>query len=739
MDLTSTDSPARILETVDELRDQIGGVLGAQADTLDAARSAHAADLDEVVEQQLDTMSIDALKGAAEGSGLRLGALEDAGITTIGQLRGKGRVGLELIPGVGPKTSTQVIAAVDLIEDAVRSAARVRIDVDARPARHHALLEALRRYEVVDRYVDPLVPRLEAIVQQIDADLGPARLETRRVRRFFSSGSRKAEAAAALDRLTDLLLSPDLSVLATELSTARRHLAAPADGVATDVWADYLARPVVYNGLLSEVSGHGADVAATHGLLPDDIVDRIEAFELDTSLLNVTLRGYQAFGTKFALVQQRVILGDDMGLGKTIEALAVLGHLRATGSTHFLVVCPASVLANWANEIARRTRLEHTWRLHGDDRDVAVASWIDQGGTAITTFDTLRTLNLPPVPLHAVVVDEAHYAKNPSALRTKAVRDVVQGAAHVLLMSGTPMENRVEEFKVLVEHIRPDLAATISPSDGVAGADAFRRAVAPVYLRRNQTDVLDELPPRIDAVEWLTLEGAALDVYRQSVGAGNFMAMRRAAFLTEPPTASPKLDRLLDIVDDAVANQRKVVVFSFFLDVIERVQAALGDLAVGPLTGAVPAPERQLLVDEFSGRPGPAVLVSQIEAGGVGLNIQAASVVILTEPQWKPTTEEQAIARCHRMGQVRPVEVHRLLTEDSIDELMVEILARKSALFADYVRKSAMRDASPDAIDPSSPVPVETDETAGEVATQANQERQIIESERERLGLPAAS
>ncbi len=97
------------------------------------------------------------------------------------------------------------------------------------------------------------------------------------------------------------------------------------------------------------------------------------------------------------------------------------------------------------------------------------------------------------------------------------------------------------------------------------------------------------------------------------------------------------------------------------------------------------APDRQLLVDRFSSQREPVVLVSQIEAGGVGLSIQAASVVILTEPQWKPTTEEQAIARCHRMGQVRPVEVHRLLAGNSIDERMITVLARKSALFTDYV------------------------------------------------------
>ncbi len=749
------DDPGDIVSTAEALRTQARELLAMRASATAAVRTAADGATAQTVAAQLAAMPLDALKDSADRGRLRLGALEDAGITTVGQVRGKGRVGLELIPGVGPKTSMQVIAAAERVEAAVRAATRIRFDVDDRAPEQTTLLRALRHLELVERFVEPLAPRLDAIADAVDIDLDAARLETRRIRRFFASGRRKSEATAALARLNELLLSPDTSMLVGELSRARSELAAAAPaGAPVDVWADYLARPVAYNGLLAEVAGLAPDAAASHGLLPADIVDRIEAFELDTSLLNVSLRGYQAFGAKFALVQQRVILGDDMGLGKTIEALAVLGHLRANGARHFLVVCPASVLANWANEIARHTTLDAAWRLHGDDRDATVAAWAAQGGTAITTFDTLRALTLPDVALDAVVVDEAHFVKNPGALRTKSVRAVVARSSHVLLMSGTPMENRVEEFKVLVDHIRPDVAATIHASSGAAGADAFRRAVAPVYLRRNQTDVLDELPPRIESAEWLTLDGPALATYRAAVADENFMAMRRAAFLTEPPERSPKLERLLEIVAEAVENERKVVVFSFFLDVISRVHAAVGELAVGPLTGSVPAPQRQLLVDEFTARPGPAVLVAQIEAGGVGLNIQAASVVVLTEPQWKPTTEEQAIARCHRMGQVRPVEVHRLLTEDSVDERMVEILATKSALFADYVRKSAMRDASPDAVDASTPAPaVEPDTTPvdaapadvvpaaepDETATQSQQERQIIAAEKERLGLPAAS
>jgi SNF2 family DNA or RNA helicase len=294
------------------------------------------------------------------------------------------------------------------------------------------------------------------------------------------------------------------------------------------------------------------------------------------------------------------------------------------------------------------------------------------------------------------------------------------------------MENRVEEFRALVGHLRPDVADRVEAVDGLAGAAAFRLAVAPVYLRRNQIDVLAELPPRVETAEWLDFVGADLAAYRHAVAERQFMAMRRAAFVPGTTAGSAKLDRLVEIVDEALANGRKVVVFSYFLDVLDIVCGALGDtVVVGPLHGAVPPTERQALVDELTARQEPCVLVSQIESGGTGLNIQAASVVVLCEPQWKPSTEEQAIARCHRMGQVRPVDVHRLLVEDSVDERMVEVLARKARLVDEFVEKSDLKEAAPGAVDRSRLPDLER------VASEAEEERRIIELERERLRVGA--
>ncbi|MCY4087460.1 MAG: SNF2-related protein [Actinomycetia bacterium] len=721
-------APAAVISRVEGLGSEAAALLRVLRFAERDARAAYEAERERVAREQLSRMPLGALKTASEGR-LRLGAIEAAGFRTVAAVQGAGRYRLESIDGVGPKTVAQVLAAAGRVETVLHSEARVRFDVDGRPAEQTALLSALRVFEVARRNIEPLRARLGAVAKS-NADIKAARLESRRVRRFFAGRQRKEEARAAFGRLVALLGNPETVVLSSEMAEVRQRLSGSLDGQ-PEVWDDYAARSVAYNGLLIEIGGLGPDVDASQGFLPEEIVERIRGFDLDTTLLGVSLRGYQSFGAKFVLVQERAILGDEMGLGKTIEALAVLCHLRSHGETHFLVVSPASVLANWEHEIGRHSRLERPWRLHGTDRDRRLRQWARHGGVAVTTFSTLRALDVPDVEIAAAVIDEAHYVKNPDALRTRAVRSWLDRSRRSLLMSGTPMENRVGEFRTLVDHVRPDIASTIRATDGIAGADAFRKAVAPVYLRRNQTDVLDELPPKIETAEWLTLDGAAAEVYRQTVAGRNFMEMRRAAFLTERPSESPKLGRLLEIAEEAMDNDRKVVVFSYFRDVIERVHTALGPLAVGPLTGSVSASDRQLLVDRFSARREPAVLVGQIEAGGVGLNIQAASVVVLTEPQWKPSTEEQAIARCHRMGQVRPVEVHRLLTENSVDERMLVVLARKSALFADYVRFSAMKDATPEAID------VTDDESTMEVVSQAEQERRIIELERRRLGFDA--
>lgn len=211
------------------------------------------------------------------------------------------------------------------------------------------------------------------------------------------------------------------------------------------------------------------------------------------------------------------------------------------------------------------------------------------------------------------------------------------------------------------------------------------------------------------------MSGADQQHYRAAVVQGNFMAMRQAAL--RAGAKSEKMQRLLDIVEEAEDNERKVLVFSHFRDVLDEVASVLPGKVFGPLTGSVPAAKRQNMVDEFSQARHGAVLVAQIIAGGVGLNIQAASIVVICEPQLKPTTEWQSIARSHRMGQLESVQVHRLLSEEGVDRRVTEILARKSGLFAEFARVSETADSAPEAFDISD----------AEVA------REIVAAERDRI------
>jgi SNF2 family DNA or RNA helicase len=515
-------------------------------------------------------------------------------------------------------------------------------------------------------------------------------------------------------------------------------------GPATEVaaWVDFALRSAEYYGLLAEVSGRQPPRAAAEGFLPDEIAERVRAQSLDDTHRRVSLRGYQAFGARFALAQRKVILGDEMGLGKTVQAIAVLAHLAAEGRSRFLVVCPASVLVNWTREIEARSTLRVTV-LHGPDRHEAFADWRERGGVAVTTFDALRGFPAPgdghgdghgdgdgdgndDGEVGLLVVDEAHAVKNPTAKRSQAVARWVERCERALFMTGTPMENRVAEFRNLVGMLDRGIADSLGERDAPAGSVAFREAVAPVYLRRNQEDVLAELPSLQQTDEWEELSASDEEAYQEAVLAGNFMAMRRAAYAR--PEKSAKLGRLREIVQEAAENGHKTVVFSHFRDVLGVVEGALapGSAAApvfGPLTGSVPAERRQRIVDDFAAVEGPAVLLAQIQAAGVGLNLQAASVVIICEPQVKPTVEHQAVARAHRMGQVRPVRVYRLLAAGGVDERMVRMLERKTRLFDAYARRSAVAEATPDAVDVSDT----------ELA------RRIVEEEQARLGVAGGS
>ncbi|MFF7451909.1 MULTISPECIES: SNF2-related protein [unclassified Streptomyces] len=680
---------------------------------LDAVRSALGPLRDDLVDKELESIPVSRLKDATEGR-LRLAAVEAAGLASVRAVYRASRYELRQIPGVGAQTADQALAAARQIARAVEETVSVRIDVDHPEPRTAALVVAL--YRLVE--AGPELRRAVETAGELDRRLGEllpaARPATGRLR-LAVTGRRRREAALAavaeLRALTTEAAEQDVRLRLTQAATDL--LREPASEI--EAWVDFELRSAEYYSRIAEIAEHRADVAAAEGFVPSELAERVHAQPLDDTHLRVSLRGYQSFGARFALAQRRVVLGDEMGLGKTVQAIAALAHLAAGGRSHFLVVCPASVLINWTREIRARSTLR-ALPVHGPDRQEAYAEWRERGGVALTTFDVLHTLPGPDgVEPGMLVVDEAHYIKNPETRRARSVAAWTGHCDRVLFLTGTPMENRVEEFRTLVRHLRPELVPAIRDSDAVAGPHVFRRSVAPAYLRRNQQDVLTELPALLQVDEWEEFTATDADAYRAAVAEGNFMAMRRAAYAD--PEKSAKLLRLRELVAEAAANGLKVVVFSYFRDVLAVVREALGEGVFGPISGDVPAARRQRLVDEFTAADGHAVLLGQIQAGGVGLNLQAASVVILCEPQVKPTLEHQAVARAHRMGQVRTVQVHRLLATDSVDERLLHILEDKDRLFDAYARRSDTADATPDAID----------------VTDGGLARRIVEEEQARL------
>jgi SNF2 family DNA or RNA helicase len=465
---------------------------------------------------------------------------------------------------------------------------------------------------------------------------------------------------------------------------------------------DFNKRSSDYYSTLEEVSGDKPKLGQRH--FNKELIEKIEAQDLDTGLIRATLRKYQVFGTKFALTQNRVILGDEMGLGKTMQALAVLSQRAANGANRFLIVCPASVLVNWQREIQSRSDLSHV-KIHGEDQKSALDIWKANGGIGLTTYDTLKAFEMgdaeiTQLKVDTVVVDEAHYVKNLETDRSKTIVKWIDRAPNAIFMTGTPLENRVSEFVNLASLLDKPFASRLNKATMASGVETFRQHVAPMYLRRNSNEVLTELPELIQVEEYCSWDGADYEYYTTCVSKGNFMGMRKAGMKPARDGILPnKIERLKEIVEEAFESGQKVIIFSYFRDVLNLVSEVLGENAIGPITGDVSATERQNLVDRFSESKSPIALVGQIQAAGTGLNIQTASVVIICEPQIKPSLEVQAIARAHRMGQVKSVQVHRLIIPEGIDDLMQSLLAIKQNEFDVYARESDLANESSSAKD----------------------------------------
>ncbi len=499
---------------------------------------------------------------------------------------------------------------------------------------------------------------------------------------------------------------------------------------------------------------------AARNFLPEDQVDqiRVRADELKARVTpsvpaNITadLRPYQIEGFHFLAYLSSNhfggILADDMGLGKTLQALAWLVWLRqpstseataATGKDHgendsserkanapagsgplpSLVVCPKSVMDNWLNEANRfvpglRVRTWSAARLSGFFEE------IDSADVHVLNYSQLRILGeaLSGVAWLAVILDEGQYIKNPSSQTAQVARGL--RARHRLVLSGTPIENRLLDLWSLMAFAMPGMlssrhhfARLYDAKDDPFARQRLAARVRPFLLRRTKQQVAKDLPDRIEEDLLCEIEGEQLTLYRAElkraqqlllkVKTQKQLAKQQFHFLTsllrlrqicchpklvkaDSKAESAKVAALMDVLEPLMEEGHKVLVFSQFVELLKLLKQTLSKRGwpLHYLSGSTE--NRGDVVEAFQNAEDSAVFLISLKAGGFGLNLTAASYVVLFDPWWNPAVENQAIDRTHRIGQTNKVVAYRLLIKHSIEEKIRLLQKQKQALAEDVL------------------------------------------------------
>lgn len=616
--------------------------------------------------------------------GFRIKALRDYGYNSIADISTASVYTIASVHGISEDTAYSIKRVVEDIVSKARQGVKIRLSVDNKNVKATELVSAISRYKRGKPYTETCRQILNSKSKQIDyalEDLAPAKSS---FKWFFTSSANKQKAIEAYNTLGRLLESE----YSKEAQSALESLDAVNRSTGTEDWQNFSENSISFFNVLEDVNPGilGTD-DAMYGL-PEELAREIQEECFFPEGLLCELRRYQEWGVKYTLHQSRVLLGDEMGLGKTIQAIAAMVSLRNTGATHFVVVCPASVITNWCREIRKMSLLSVT-KIHGAGRASAFKAWLKSGGVAVTTYETTSHFKMDNnFKFTLLVVDEAHYIKNPEARRTVNVKNISNHAERLLFMTGTALENKVDEMISLIQILQPSIASQVAGMAFMASAPQFREKVAPVYYRRKREDVLTELPELIESKEWCSMLTEEEQVYEQAILSKRYADARRVSWNVDDLQNSSKAKRLLEIIEEAEDDGRKVIVFSFFLDTIRKITELLGNKCLNPINGSVTPQRRQEIIDEFDISPAGTVLAAQIQSGGTGLNIQSASVVILCEPQFKPSIENQAISRAYRMGQARNVLVYRLLCENTVDEKITSLLESKQAIFDAFADQS---------------------------------------------------
>ena len=626
-----------------------------------------------------------------EKKGYRLKPLKENGIQTVDDLYVKSVSYISDLQGIGDATAKAMKEDAAQIAEETRKTVRIRLNADERNTYSAALAKALSSYRRKTLDAD----EIRRLHTEKYARISTAAKHLREISDgtgwLFASKEERTKYLNDYRYLNEICHGEYVQQV-YELFSHLENIQAKEE----DSWQDFEKNNIQFYNILEDVVPGVLGGDDQYGL-PAELAQEIRNQELGLEGLKCELRRYQEWGVKYILHQERVLLGDEMGLGKTIQAIASMVALRNGGCTHFLVVCPASVLPNWCREIAEKSDLV-PYKVHGNKRLEMFETWKRNGGAAVTTFETTGFLKMDEdEKFDFMIVDEAHYIKNAEANRTLNVKALAAHADRLLFMTGTALENRVDEMLALLSVLQPEISSEARSIAFMASADRFREKIAPVYYRRKREDVLTELPDLIDNREWVTLSHEENMLYEKDLLTGSYADIRRVSWNVDDLNHSAKAARMMEIIEEAAGEERKIIVFSFFLKTLSDVRNYLGDRCTEPITGSVSPQKRQEIIDAFNKAPAGTVLCAQIQSGGTGLNIQSASVVIFCEPQLKPSIENQAVSRAYRMGQARNVLVYRLLADDTVDERIMDMLSDKQAVFDAFADASSAAAASLDA------------------------------------------
>jgi SNF2 family DNA or RNA helicase len=436
----------------------------------------------------------------------------------------------------------------------------------------------------------------------------------------------------------------------------------------------------------------------------------------ESPLLPEFLRNYQRRGVEWmhhlCETECHGLLADEMGLGKTAQVIALL-RSRPMKQHRHVVVCPASVVPVWREELARfypEAKVETLKSGHDFATHPQPCIWI----ASYTQLRKHRSL-LESTAFGYAVLDEGQFIKNPDAKVTQACFAIK--ASHRIVMTGTPLENRQLDLWSIFRYLLPGLlgsrasfeAALVQDRDGTM--KRLRQQVAPFILRRTKNEVAKELPPKVEMDLLCPLSEVQRAEYARicteglaRLGEDIGLALREKSFgflalltrlrqvccdpdllpwMHSPLEQSGKLGLLMEKLQEVVASGHKVVIFSQFVTLLDRVRTALGqhyrDLPLYEITGMTV--DRQKPVQQFQTAQGAAAMLVSLKAAGTGITLHAADYVFLLDPWWNPAVEDQAIDRVHRIGQTNTVFVYRMVTAGTIEERIQALKGEKKQLF----------------------------------------------------------